>query len=238
LLCFCEVFFIKNILVGNTISAKCEDALNSFGYNVVKLPRFNKLQEYVSNHADMLIFYDGERIITHNGYFEENKTLFASLGIEIVLSDERMEKAYPFDILFNAVLTKEGILFSKSEYTSELIKRRAKKIIEVKQGYTACSTCRVSDNAFITTDSGLYKAYLQCGIDSILVSKDDIVLPGYDCGFIGGASVVIGDLVCFFGDIKKYRDYGIIYDFVRKHDKDIFSLSDEKLTDVGGAVVV
>jgi len=76
------------------------------------------------------------------------------------------------------------------------------------------------------------------GIDCILVSKDDIYLPGYDCGFIGGASVVLDDKVCFFGDVKKHRDYEKMLEFVRKYDKDVISLSDEKLTDIGGAVVV
>jgi len=232
------VFYIKNILVGNTISNECEKNLSSFGYNIIKLPEYRRLQPYVSTHADMLIFYDGKSIVTSREYYSENRELFDLLGVKIVLSDELIEKEYPNDILFNAVLTKDGVLFSKNKHTSKLIKSMAKLEINVNQGYTACSTCRVSDKAFMTADSGLYNAYMSNGIDCILVSKDDIYLPGYDCGFIGGASVVLDDKVCFFGDVKKHRDYEKMLEFVRKYDKDVISLSDEKLTDIGGAVVV
>ena len=232
------MFCIKNILVGNTISKECERTLSLLGYNVIKLPEYSRLQTYVSTHADMLIFCDGKSIVTSREYYNENRGLFDLLDVQIVLSDESIGKEYPNDILFNAVLTKYGVLFSKNDYTSKFIKSMAKYEVNVNQGYTACSTCKVNDKAFITTDSGLYNAYISNGIDCILVSKDDIYLPGYDCGFIGGASVVLDDKVCFFGDVKKHRDYEKILEFARKYDKDVISLSDEKMTDIGGAVVV
>ncbi len=233
-----EVMYIKTVLVGNNITNKCENSLIQMGYRIVRLPEYSYLPKPVSSHADMLLFYDGKKIITHKGYYYENKDLFDTLGIEIELSDEFMGDVYPNDILFNAVLTSAGQLFSKSEYTSSLIKEKSKKLINVKQGYTACSTCKVSQFDFITTDEGLCRIYKENGINSLLVSKNGIYLPGYDCGFIGGATVVLPEGVCFFGDASYHSDYDKILDFADKAGKKIISLSDEKIMDIGGAVVI
>ena len=51
-------------------------------------------------------------------------------------------------------------------------------------------------------------------------------------------TVVLEDSVCFFGNIEEHRDYELIKKFIQECGKRIVSLSDEKLTDIGGAVVV
>ncbi len=229
---------MKKILLSNTVSEKCELSLAKMGYDCIKLPLFDKLQPAVATHADMLLFFDGSAILTHADYYLQNKQLFDGLQTRIDTTDEQIFADYPNDVLFNAVLTKEGVLFSKETSTSKFIKKYAKSIINVKQGYTACSTCRVSEIGFITTDKGLYDAYTKNGIDALLVEKKCIYLPGYDCGFIGGASVVLEEGVCFFGNISEHTDYERISLFAEKHGKKVLSLSDEKLTDIGGAVVL
>ncbi len=236
---FTYMSFNKKILVGKTITPSCKNALEKMGYDVVLLPPFSKMQKGVSTHADMLLFYDGKKIITSNEYWRENKNLFDFLDVETITTNEPMEKEYPNDILFNAVLTSDKILFSKNAYTSFYIKSIAKKQVNVNQGYTACSTCRVSDKAFITTDVGLHKAYIDNGIGSILISNEGIDLPGYSsCGFIGGATVVLDEYVCFFGKIENHPEYTKIKSFVEANNKKVHSLSQEKLTDIGGAVVL
>ena len=229
---------IKTVLVGNNITNKCENSLTQMEYRVIKLPEYSILQKPVASHSDMLLFYDGSKIILHEGYYYENKPLFDSLDIEIVLSDEPLEAEYPKDILFNAVLTPNGQLFSKTDYTSKIIKDLSKKHINVKQGYTACSTCKVGPLDYITTDEGLYRAYSENSINSLLVSKSGINLPGYDCGFIGGATVCLPEGVCFFGNALLHPDYEKITEFAEKAGKKIISLSDEKIMDIGGAVVI
>ncbi len=232
------VSIIKKLLVGNTISAKCQNSLEKMGYTVIKMPCFDRLQKGVSTHIDMLLFYNGETIVTHRDYYKENREIFDKIGVKVITTDETISEKYPNDILFNAVLTDEKLLFSKSEYTSEIIKSMAKEIFDVKQGYTACSTCKVASNAFITTDTGLHKTYTSKGIDCLLIESKGIYLPGYDVGFIGGATAILDENVCFFGNIEKHKDYERIVKFVHKYGKNIVSLSDEDLTDIGGCVLV
>ena len=229
---------MKKILVGEGISDKCEKSLTEMGYEVIKLPKFDRLQDGVASHADMLMFlYDGV-LYTHEEDDKKNRWVFDSAEIKVKTTDESVSKEYPRDILFNAVLTDKKILFSRKDSTSLYITALAARSVNVKQGYTACSTCRVDGNNFITTDAGLYKAYSENGINCLLVDKGDILLPGYDCGFIGGCSVVLEDSVCFFGNIEEHRDFDLIKKFIENNGKKIIKLSDEKLTDIGGAFVV
>ncbi len=229
---------MSKILVGEGISRKCENSLKEMGYTVIKLPGFDRLQNGVASHVDMLVFFYDGVLYTHEEYYKKNKNIFDLTEKNVKTTDEPVLKEYPKDILFNAVLTENNTLFSKVNSTSKLITDLAEKIVDVKQGYTACSTCRVDENDFITTDAGLHKAYTDNGINSILVEKKDILLPEYDCGFIGGCSVVLAESVCFFGSIEEHRDYKSIKRFIEKCGKKVISLSDEKLIDIGGAVVV
>ncbi|MBR5314149.1 MAG: hypothetical protein IKU45_01900 [Clostridia bacterium] len=228
----------KKLLVGNAISEKCLASLEKRGYELTLLPPFSKLQKGVSHHADMLFFYFGGELLTHIDYYRENREILDRLGVKINTTDENISHDYPNDILFNTFLTEDKILFAKEKYVSEKIKQFAKTVVDVKQGYTSCSTCRVANNAFITTDSGLFKAYSKNGIDALLVEKEGIFLQGYNCGFIGGASVVFDDSVCFFGSLSGYKDGQRVREFVEKHGKNVVDLSDEKLTDIGGCIVL
>lgn len=229
---------MRKILVGGAISEKCLLKLNSMGYDVIKLPCFKRLQPQVAFHADMLVFYTGKELLTHEEYYLENKQLFDALEVPIILTSEKIGAEYPNDILLNSVLTSRGELFSKIENTSTYIKKNAAKLIDVKQGYTACSTCRVAERAFITSDKGLSEAFRKEGIDTLTVDKKGIELPGYDCGFIGGASVTVDNYLCFFGDLKVHPDYEAIRSFALKYGVEVVCLSDEILTDIGGGVVI
>ncbi len=229
---------MKKLLMGNTVSEKCINKLKDMGYDIVLLPPFSKLQKGVCTHADMLVFYNGEELLTHNDYYKENRELFDGLGIKIITTDENISPDYPNDILFNAVLTNDKTLYAKCAHVSIKIKELANNVIDVKQGYTACSTCKVANNAFMTTDTGLCKAYMQNNIDVLLVEKEGIELQGYDCGFIGGASAVFDDKVVFFGSLQGYKDGEKVRKFVEKYGKKAVELSDEKLTDIGGCIAL
>lgn len=229
---------MRKALLGGSASDECICSLERMGIEAIKLPSFSLLQPQVSDHADMLCFFYDKKLLMHRDYYNENKGLFDSLGINIILSDELIGSDYPYDVLFNAVLTDKGILFSNTDHTSALIRKMAEKTVRVKQGYTACSTCRVDAFSFITADNGLYKAYISNGIDCLLISQGEIAIKGYDHGFIGGASFTFDDKVCFFGDVTKHSDYSKIKEFVENRGKTVVCLSDEPLCDVGGGIML
>lgn len=147
---------------------------------------------------------------------------------------------YPFDISFNCFLLKDVLFCGKVlDETVESSLEHGTKIVRMKQGYAKCSTCIVSDNAAITEDKSVYKTLHDNGIDVLLLPKREVVLEGYDCGFIGGASFKLSHSeLAFFGNIEKHGAYRDIKAFCSNHGVDCISLLHRPLTDYGGAVCV
>ena len=116
--------------------------------------------------------------------------------------------------------------------------RQGYHLIHVNQGYAKCSCAVIADNALITADNGIYNSLSEYKIDVLKIRQGRVALDGADYGFIGGASgldITNGKRTIFFtGDIKTHPDYLRIKAFCQKHDTAIISLTENKLTDIGG----
>ena len=228
---------MKYAVLSSKTPKKCVDALISLGYTVLPLPPFERLAEPVSTHADMLFFSYNNIMVTHREYYNTVHNVFDLLcsecGMSLVLTDDDINPEYPRDIAFNAI-SLGGTLYSNTSYTSDSVAGMFSKKVNVKQGYAACSTLAVTDSCVITADHSLARAYEQNDIDVTLISNGSILLPPYDCGFIGGASGVDGDTVYFAGNIDTHVDSEIIKNTLLLQNINYISLSDEPLFDVGG----
>ena len=71
------------------------------------------------------------------------------------------------------------------------------------------------------------------GIEVLTVSPSGIALPGYGCGFIGGASAVINSTAVFFGSLKNHPDAERIAEFCRCFDITVLDFEHLPLTDYG-----
>lgn len=201
------------------------------------LPPFEQLAAPVACHADMLMFRHGRTLVLHRDYYNANRALFEGADCEIVLCDERVGAEYPDDILLNA-LPLGNTLFANQKHISPKIASLFDRAVNVKQGYAACSCCKVTESAIITADKGIARAVSSVGGEALLISPGHILLEGYGHGFIGGACFTHGDKVFFFGDLASHPDSERIGDFIRSHGKRAVSLTDAPLTDLGGAVVI
>ena len=91
----------------------------------------------------------------------------------------------------------------------------------------------MSDNAIITSDKTIAKACVASGIDVLVVSEGNVSLPPYDYGFIGGTSGACGNKVYFCGSLDTHPDATKITEFCKSNGKDIISISDNIIFDVG-----
>ena len=138
----------------------------------------------------------------------------------------------------------QGNIIAPSDKCFTMVKNYCKEngieIVDVKQGYTRCSTAVIGKNSAITADSTIYNALTKNGIDVLKIDSGSIRLDGYDYGFIGGACTMIDDgTVAFFGDIKTHPNFRKIERFCIIHNVRIINLAENKpLTDVGGAVKI
>lgn len=227
-------------VLSNLISKEFEKAT---GIKALSLKPYSKLDFPVSTHADMLLCVIENTVFSYEDYYYENIELFTKIkqyGYDIILVEKECSKMYPDDIALN-VLVINKMIFCYAKHTAKEILNFAQKnkykIVNVRQGYAACSTFIVDNHCVITGDAGIKSALENENIDVSLVSNDNIDLPGYNCGFIGGSGVTIDNKAYFFGKIKKHPDYDRIKSVFSNKQIEICEITTEKVCDFGGVKI-
>ena len=184
----------------------------------------------------MLICRLGDLLVIHESYYRQNRDLFDTTGINFSKINMPVSKRYPNDIALNGLFLSD-ILYGRTDKLADALCRNAKKTVFVRQGYTRCSVCKISENAIITADPSIANAAQENSVDVLRIKEGHVLLDGYDHGFIGGASFFYKDTVFFFGRVEDLPDYGKIKDFAEKHSVKLVSTSQNPLYDIGGAVI-
>ncbi len=213
-------------------------AFLTHGINLIEIGTCKSLQAPVAHHIDMMTLQIADKVLA------TPETEFIGKhfpGKEILVTKEHLSSKYPNDVLLNAVLLSDYLICNTNTVANEILEFaewQGKTVIHVNQGYTKCATCIVSNTAIITEDESIYEACKDV-LDVLLIGKGEVELPGYEYGFIGGASALIDDTVYFFGNIRNHSDYEAVQQFVLEQNKKIVSLSkEEKLLDIGGILIV
>ena len=226
---------MKHVIVDFRIHKEEKECLVSMGYHLLVCPYSNLLYETVCGHPDMLMHITGNNIIVHQNMNNEFIQHLLSLNYNVYKSSSVLKSKYPYNIGLNSLsignLFVHSINFTDTNLLS-LVKN--KKLVNVKQGYTKCSTCIVNNHAVITSDVSIAKALNVEGIDVLLIPPGDIRLPGLNYGFIGGAAGLIDDnLLAFYGHLDYYLHGKEVLSFLNKHRVEPVFLRNGKLIDRG-----
>ena len=223
-------------LINEKISKEFE---TKTGISVFPLTSYSKLDTPVSSHADMLFCILDKTIFCYEDYVMDNGifNLLNGSGYDVVFVSNVCKREYPYDISLN-VLVIGKFLFCNVKYTAKEILEYAEKngysVINVRQGYAACSTLVIDDYNAITTDLSVYKALTKTGKNALLIDNSEIELKGYNCGFIGGSTCIIGNNICFFGDPSTLTDFEKIDVFIRNLNFNILPILQGGVCDFGG----
>lgn len=105
-------------------------------------------------------------------------------------------------------------------------------LCHINQGYAKCSMCVASENTVITEDKGVYNTLLKFpDINALYINSGGVKLNCFEYGFIGGASGLVGDTICFSGKAPK-----AVTDFLDKLNIKYFECSDLRLEDFGSII--
>jgi len=213
--------------------------LRNLGVNSITTSPNNLLPIPERYHADMQCSYycAGKIAISSyscNSIFVKNLT---KIGLKITKLEVNLNNKYPNNVWFNHLVLNNKIICNKKYTPSQILEYcsdNSKKIINVNQGYTKCSTAVVSDNAIITSDTGIATACKKYGLDVLKIRCGYILLPYYNYGFIGGCCGKLSDCtLAFTGKIKQHPDYNNIKSFLLNHQINILELSNKPLLDIG-----
>ena len=190
----------------------------------------------------MQLFKTGEKsIIAAPGFDNKAARMLAAYGIEVAYGKTVPERKYPRNISYN-VLNAGGCFVHKCTYTEPEIKRYAeltgKRFINVKQGYSACTSVYIPfSNLIITGDEGIIRAAKENNYNvCIFEHTSEITLRGYGHGFIGGCCGVLDGgrrLIVngsFTGLYKKTAG------LLERYGIDIIDAGTGRLEDIGGII--
>lgn len=196
----------------------------------------------VSTHPDMQIHPLEDNLFvcepTVYNYYKKNLEPY---NIKVIKGKKEIEITYPNDIAYNVSKIGKTIVhntkFTEKTILNYYIKNKF-RIINVKQGYSNCSICKVSENKIITDDRGIEKT-LKCNGFDVLFTKGAIELSGAENGFIGGCCGFLGtNVIGFCGEIQNYEYGNEIISFLKESDVYIILLCKQKLVDIGSIIPI
>lgn len=228
---------MKKLIIDFRTSNEEKLSLHRLGYEYSICPPTSNVYPAICGHPDIQMhILDPKNIIVHKDISCDFIDSLKKLNINIIFSKNTLKSTYPLDISLNALNT-PNFFMHNLKYTDPVLLNKVKetkKLINVKQGYTKCSTAIVKDNAFITSDTGIAKALHKENMDVLLLPPSDILLPHLDYGFIGGCCGLIEDnVLAFFGDLDSYLYGNDVYKFLKKHKVEPVFLKKGKLVDRG-----
>ncbi|MBQ9131024.1 MAG: hypothetical protein IJX62_00955 [Clostridia bacterium] len=220
--------------------------LQARGFSVLRMPPHPKLPEPVMAHPDILLFCGDDGIYSTKLYLEvaarELQVIAKACGKELRTVDRELSNVYPGDILLNALRVGKHLFCLSSHTAGEIAENQVYRMVSVRQGYAKCSAVPVGDYALITADPSIAQAAESKGLDVLRLSQHATHLPGYDTGFLGGASTWAPyreeKSIYFCGDLSTHPQEHEIRAFCAKHQKDCISLAPIPLTDVGTILLI
>lgn len=232
----------KSLAVGIGYKELLDKALKSLDVQPVYCPANPYIDKNLSSHVDLSLLHAGGDTVFLAPSLAHTVFSYSleEAGFRTVFPQAKMAETYPKDSLFNLCVLKKHFFYSPKVSEKSIVDfLTAKKLVpvSVKQGYCRCSVCVVNDHSIITSDSGICSAAAKSGMDCLLISSGYVSLPGFEYGFIGGASFKLSDeILCFTGRLDGHPDKLKILDFLSFNKVKPVFLTDEPLFDIGSAV--
>ena len=231
---------MKIAIISPDTSEAIRRNLQKLDLEPMEIPRCSSVERPISGHPDIQIFIHEKSVFCHH---EIEISFLKRIGkyARIIICESRIGEPYPLNIPYNIACT--GLIaFHKRSHTdsrvAEYLASRKIPIVNVNQGFAKCATLIIDENHIITADRSIHRAAVENEITSLLIESGDIELPGYQYGFIGGATGTLSDAILFTGKISNHRDYRRICEGIEERGKQIIYLSEENAVDLGTIFVI
>lgn len=229
----------RSILISSEANDTLIKYLRSKGYKIVILKPLMNVSRLVTSHPDVICCKLGEH---------DDSPIFTG-------ERKKLSAKYPGDSIYNAVCTGKYFIHKLSITDSRLKsatmnlynsdfrcntgkepQERELQFINVRQGYSKCSTVVVDRDSIITFDKGIAKPCIKAGMNVLLIEPGHIKLPGTNTGFIGGTSGKIGGEIIFNGDLSVHPSFKKIKIFIESRGLKCQWFENYPLQDIGSII--
>lgn len=235
----------EKVLIGQKYKEILEKSLEKIDISAIYVPDNPYVDPRMSGHADLSVFHAGGEGIYLAPFLRNEKLAheLEKLGFKCEFPQIEQKSEYPHDAQLNACALGNTLIYSEKR-TSPLVvnyftNKGGSKLISSRQGYAACSVCAVNERSIITSDNGIAKAALRHGLDVLTITPGFVELPGFDYGFIGGASFKISEgVLAFTGRLDGHPDRHEILAFIEHRNVEPLFLTGKPIFDIGGAIQI
>lgn len=209
-------------------------------FRVILLPPDDNLPEPIRCHPDSIFAAVGEQLIVSRSYADAYpgtvEEIVSFSGLRLILSDAPRGSVYPLDAALNAAAGRDFLLCLPDIAAPEILAAAEQQnltVIPVRQGYAGCA-CLMTAHAVLTFDSGIARILKEREIACVLLDSGGISLPGYNCGFFGGACGFHDNIIYINGAPESLPCFPQLREFAQKCGYTILPLCQSPVTDCGG----
>lgn len=239
-----QSFITKPLLPENdvTLCAVSQDAediieeLQGMGVRVLRVMRSADLPEPLASHADLLVLPLGGDLVAVSADQDE---LIAGLELESfrVIRVGGLGREYPRDCRLNVLPLGNRLIGNRRAIAEELLSAGPYETVHVNQGYTRCSSVLIDEDTVLTDDQSIGKTVLNFAKYSIIMKQNEVILKGYDHGFIGGScGKLSAEKIAFAGRIPDSSFGRSLRRALSERGVSLEELGNSPLTDIGGIV--
>ena len=233
------------VIIGEKYCKILQNGIKSLGINALFMPDNPYVDPRLSGHADLSVLHLGGDRLLLAPYLKGSSfsRQLEDRGFDIQFADIEQSALYPNDAQMNVCILGHKVIYNPQIGSDAIVKYltigNGAIQISSRQGYSRCSVCVVNDNAIITADEGICRSAEAHEVDVPKIRPGYIDLPGFDYGFIGGASFKLSDTkLAFTGGLDKHPDAERIIEFASLHNIDIVYITDKRAFDIGGAIPI
>ncbi len=203
--------------------------------NVVEFSTAGLVYESISGHPDIFITQCSDFNITAPNLPDEYRKSLKRNNISFIEGELPVGNKYPQTACYNAVLSPKYFIHNLTLSDKELMKLAdGKTKIHVAQGYTRCNLLLLNNEKMITSDRGICTTLTNLGIDVFFVQSEEILLPGFKNGCVGGSCGISENTVYFMGSLNHLSGGKNLGQFIRNAGFDIIETYNGPLFDGGG----
>ena len=223
------------IMASSLMPDAAKEKLQTFG-EVLWLEPTDFVYPSIAAHPDIYFFqYAENQLVFAPNTPKEWISFLHQKGLKLMRGQKALGHDHPETVFYNACGT-SNVLVHNMKYTDERILKlyEGKTQINVNQAYTRCNLIALNENAFITSDEGIYRVLTEKQFDVLFIDPHQIHLEGHDYGFFPGCCGVLENQLIVCGNTKSLKEKSELDVFLNKHHIQLVELYEGTLVDLGG----
>ena len=236
---------LPTIIADSRMPEEAKKNLKKLG-NVLFLNPTEITYDSISSHPDIFFFQKDDALIYAPNAPKRIIKELKKRKIKLIEGKKEVGKKYPETVPYNAVGI-GNLLIHNLKHTDETILSSYENHINVNQGYTRCNLLALNENAFITSDVGIFNAVNRqqttdnslypheslVGTSILYIDPKQIKLEGQKNGFFPGCCGVWKNNFIVCGSTKNLKEKAELDKFLKDNNFNLIELYDGDLVDMG-----